>query len=209
MGLFSKSSDSPDGRNINDEQAKENVEALISKAVQIRFDNWVESIKYLDQACALLPEYDDPWMWKAEIFDANEKYDEAIACNQRRMSIKPDSWDPHVNIALIYFFRLGNGQEALKEIDLAVNKINEEFWNYSYQSTLTQDIDNNEFWQEAKVFYWKGLILAGMNKPVETLRTFGRAIELHPDITMEPDFKGAFEAATAKLPSVPTEERYP
>jgi tetratricopeptide (TPR) repeat protein len=123
------------------------------------------SIKDLERAIHVDPQYGVSYAVLASIYNDDDRYDDAIALIQRAMQLLPAAWPVHYEMARAL---CGNHQslEALREVTEAERRMSADKGAHA----------NNI----AAVHYLRGILLVDQHEFVEATREFGISIDTQP-----------------------------
>jgi tetratricopeptide (TPR) repeat protein len=123
------------------------------------------SIKDLERAIHVDPQYGVSYAVLASMYNDDERYDDAIPLIQRAMQLLPAAWPVHYEMARAL---CGNHQspEALREVTDAERRVSED--KGAHASSI------------AAVHYLRGILLVDLHEFVEATREFGMSINTQP-----------------------------
>jgi tetratricopeptide (TPR) repeat protein len=139
--------------------------ALTLRAIWKMNVNHSDSIKDLERAIHVDPQYGVSYAVLASMYNDDERYDDAIPLIQRAMQLLPAAWPVHYEMARAL---CGNHQspEALREVTEAERRVSED--KGAHASSI------------AAVHYLRGILLVDLHEFVEATREFGMSINTQP-----------------------------
>jgi len=128
---------------------------ILIRAESIAKSNWIHAVNILEHAAEEFPEDPRSLISMGDIFSQKRRYDKAIACYQKALTVKPN--DDHL------MYVIGNCYFAVNEYRMAL----------AYYKQITD--------QNPEVIYNKALVLAYIGEHKESINLITRLIKLVND----------------------------